>query len=298
MRIGLLVRWSVAFWRCCPTCVPLWLCCGAGTEKPKTLLEKIPIINKSSLWSLHHDNNHLFKANNLLNLSCPRWYVGRGPDMMIVIAGDVLRTISIRLLKSLFSVSVCRSLVSLTPTWITTAATLFSSFRIAGICTETSRTRAPWKQLVCTLPLANVARMCRTIEFPMITASCSVSQRGAKRLQLEILKTGGGEVVDRGLDRVFRCCTQGPGFPAPEWRTSGMITSRVHGPVQRNTRSRGGGSVSRAHHTYPGLVSVSPGCFQHCFPFPQLGLLPKQLVDLFLHGLQLQLHRMQLEHFP
>ncbi len=47
----------------------------------------------------------------------------------------------------------------------------------------------------------------------MTTASCSVSQRGAKRLRVEISKTGAGEVVDRGLDRVFRCCTQGPGFP-------------------------------------------------------------------------------------
>ncbi len=65
------------------------------------------------------------------------------------------------------------------------------------------------------------------------------------------------------------------------------------GPVQRNTRSRGGGSVSRMLHTYPGLVSVS--CFQRCFPFSQLGLLPKQLVHPSLHGLQLQLHRMQLE---
>ncbi len=60
------------------------------------------------------------------------------------------------------------------------------------------------------------------------------------------------------------------------------------GPVQRNTRSRGGGSVSSALHTYPGLVSVSPGCFQRCFPFPQLGLFPKQLVDPSLHGLQLE----------
>ncbi len=47
----------------------------------------------------------------------------------------------------------------------------------------------------------------------MTTASRSVSQRGAKRLRDEMWKTGGGEVVDRGLDRVFRCCTQGPGFP-------------------------------------------------------------------------------------
>ncbi len=63
----------------------------------------------------------------------------------------------------------------------------------------------------------------------------------------------------------------------------------------RNTRSRGGGSVSSVLHTYPGLVSISPGCFHCCFPFPQLGLLPKQLVDMSLHGLQLQPHRMQLE---
>ncbi len=69
------------------------------------------------------------------------------------------------------------------------------------------------KQWVCTLPSANVARTCRTIESPMITASCSISQRGAKWLWEEISKTGGGEVVDRGLDRVFCCCTQGPGFP-------------------------------------------------------------------------------------
>ncbi len=31
--------------------------------------------------ALHHDNNHSFKANSLLNLSCPRRYVGSGPDM-------------------------------------------------------------------------------------------------------------------------------------------------------------------------------------------------------------------------
>ncbi len=90
---------------------------------------------------------------------------------------------------------------------------LSSSFRIKGISAETSSTRAPGKQRVCTLPSANVARTCRTIESPMITASRSVSQRGAKRLRVEISKTGGGEVVDRGLDRILRCCTQGPGFP-------------------------------------------------------------------------------------
>ncbi len=41
-------------------------------------------------------------------------------------------------------------------------------------------------------------------ESPMI--SDDPSRRGVKRLQVEISKTGGGEVVDR-------CCTQGLGFP-------------------------------------------------------------------------------------
>ncbi len=67
---------------------------------------------------------------------------------------------------------------------------------------------------MCTLPSANVARTCRTIESPMTTASRSVSQIGAKRFRDEMSKTGGGEVVDRGLDHVFRCCTQGPWFPS------------------------------------------------------------------------------------
>ncbi len=66
---------------------------------------------------------------------------------------------------------------------------------------------------MCTLPSANVARAYRKIESPMTTASHSISQRGAKRLRDEMSKTGGGEVVDRGLDRVFCCCTQGPEFP-------------------------------------------------------------------------------------
>ncbi len=176
-------------------------------------LKRFQLLTKIIFCSLHHENNHSFKANSLLNFSCPRRYVGRGPDTMIVATGDVLRTVSIRLLKSLFSVSVCRSLVSLAPAWITTAAMLSSSFRIAGICTETSRTRAPGRQWVCTLPSANVARTCRTIESPMTTASRSVSQRGANRFRDEMSKTGGGEVVDWGLDRVFRCCTQGPCFP-------------------------------------------------------------------------------------
>ncbi len=161
---------------------PTLLGCRPSARKSLGRSQKrFQLLTKSSFCSLHHDNNHLFKANSLLNLSCPRRYVGSGPDTMIVVAGDVLRTVSIRLLKSLFSVSICRSLVSFTPACSTTAPTLSSSFRIAGICAETSRTRAPGKQCVCTLPSANVARTCRTMESPTITASRSVSWRGAKR---------------------------------------------------------------------------------------------------------------------
>ncbi len=132
--------------------------------------------------------------------------MGRGPDTMIVVADDVLRTISIKLPKSLFSVSVCHSLVSLIPAWITTAATLSSSFRNTGICAETSRTRAPGKLWVYTLPSANVAWTCRTMESPMIKTSRFVSRRGTKQFRVEISKTGGdgrGEVVAWGLDRFF-----------------------------------------------------------------------------------------------
>ncbi len=108
---------------------------------------------------------------------------------------------------------------------------LSSPFRNAGICTETSRTWASGKQLVCTLPSANVARTCRTMESPTITASCSVSRRGAKGFRVEISKKGGGgggEVIARGLARVFSCCcTQGPGFPGA--RVKDIWEDRVPG---------------------------------------------------------------------
>ncbi len=123
----------------------------------------------------------------------------------------------------------------------------------------------------------------------MIKASRSVSQRGAKRLRKEISKTRGGEFVDRYLDRNFLLLH--PGSGVSRRRSEGHLgRSRpgCTGPVQKNTQSRGGGNVSSMVHTFPGLVSVSQGYFKCCFPFPQLGLLLKR-------GLQLQLHRMQLE---
>ncbi len=61
----------------------------------------------------------------------------------------------------------------------------------------------------------------------MITASRSVSQRGAKQLREEISKTRGVEFVDWGLDRVFRCCTQCPGFP--DARVKDIWEDRVPG---------------------------------------------------------------------
>ncbi len=54
--------------------------------------KRFQLLTKIIFCSLHHENYHSFKANSLLNRSCPRRYVGRGPDTMIVVAGDVLRT--------------------------------------------------------------------------------------------------------------------------------------------------------------------------------------------------------------
>ncbi len=136
-----------------------------------------------------------------------------------------------------------------------------------------------------------------TMESPTITASHPISWRGAKRLREEISKTRGGEgeEVEGFGGRGHR---QRPGLLLPLLHPGSVVSRRLSeghlrrsrpgctGPVQRNTRSWG-------VHTHPGLVGISSGCFQRCSPLPQLGLFPKQLVDLPLHGLQL--HRMQLE---
>ncbi len=73
---------------------PTLLGCRPSARKSLGRSQKrFQLLAKSSFCSLHHDNNHSFKANCLLNLSCPRRYVGSGPDTMIVVAGDVLRTV-------------------------------------------------------------------------------------------------------------------------------------------------------------------------------------------------------------
>ncbi|KAK3548236.1 hypothetical protein QTP70_005829 [Hemibagrus guttatus] len=118
--------------------------------------------------------------------------MGSGPNTMILIMGEVVRTFSTRLLKSFFRISVCLRLMLFMPAWRTTAPMFL--FRIAGTSAET--------------PLATVSWMCRMMESPMITASHSISQRGAKRFRFEISKTGGGgggEVLSRHLVHVFRC---------------------------------------------------------------------------------------------
>ncbi len=109
----------------------------------------------------------------------------------------------------------------------------------------------------------------------------------------------GGDLEDRKWRR-GRCCSPRSGSRLPLLPHPGSVVSRCRseghlrrsrpgcmGPVQRNTRSRGGGSVSSTLNTYPGPVSVSPGCFQRSLPLSQLGLPLQQLVDLPLHGLQL-----------
>ncbi len=55
--------------------------------------KRFQLLTKRIFCSVHHENNHSFKANSLLNRSCPRRFVGRGPDAMIVVAGDVLCTV-------------------------------------------------------------------------------------------------------------------------------------------------------------------------------------------------------------
>ncbi len=87
---------------------PTLLGCRPSARKSLGRSQKrFQLLTKSSFCSLHHDNNHSFKANSLLNLSCPRRYVGSSPETMIVVAGDVLRTVSIRLLKSLYRRRSC-----------------------------------------------------------------------------------------------------------------------------------------------------------------------------------------------
>lgn len=106
-----------------------------STEQPRSLLEKFPIIYKQQFLFI----TPTFNTNNVLNLSWSHWYVGSIPDTMILVAGNVLCTVSFRLLKSCFKISVCRSLMQFTPVCSMTALMRSSPFRIEGICAVTSR---------------------------------------------------------------------------------------------------------------------------------------------------------------
>ncbi|XP_048066423.1 uncharacterized protein LOC125280136 [Megalobrama amblycephala] len=122
---------------------PILLGCRPSALKSLGRSQKsFQLFIKSSFCSLHQDINHSFKANNLLNLSCPRRYIRSGPDTIVFIAGDVARTVSIRLLKSCFSTSACRSLVSFTPACRTTAPMFSAPFGIEGmaLCSDVENT--------------------------------------------------------------------------------------------------------------------------------------------------------------
>ncbi len=188
---------------------------------------------------------------------------------MIVVAGDVLCTVSIRLLESLFSVSICRSLVSFTPAGSTTDQMLSSPFRIAGICAEIQRTWAPGKQWVCILPSANVAWTCRMMETLMITASRHVPSCREERSGCR-WRSRRPEAVRSSEPGSLLPLLHPGSVVSQRWSEGHLGRSRpgCTGPAQRNTRSRGGGSVSSGLHTYPGFVGVSPGCFQRCSPLP------------------------------
>ncbi|KAK3565608.1 hypothetical protein QTP86_012932 [Hemibagrus guttatus] len=141
--------------------------------------------------SIVDDPTHPSHTLFILLPSGKSWNVGSGPDTMILIVGDVVHAFSTRLLKSFFRISVCLSLMLFVPAWRTTAPMFL--FRIAGTCAATSRTGAPGRQRVLTLPLAAVARTCRTME------SLSISQREVKQFRVETGGGRGGEVLAWGL---------------------------------------------------------------------------------------------------
>ncbi len=194
----------------------------------------------------------LFKANSLLNLSCPRRYVGRGPDMMIVVFG-----------------------------------------RCAAYCLD----QAPEVPHQCfRLPQLGVVNpSVKQLQRLQHSHHPSGSRVSAQKHRLSLRWSQRhipSHIEERsGYGRRYR--RPGPGSHLPllhpgSWvsrrRSEGHLGRSRHGctgPVQRNTRSRGGGSVSNALHTYPGLGSISPGCFQRCFPFPPFPLVTTKVIHTY-----------------
>ncbi len=142
---------------------------------------------------------------------------------------------------------------------------------------------------MCTLPSANIARMCRTMESPI-----------AFRLAEESEVVPGGDLKTGA--RRSRGCRPGLGLHLPLLVLPGSVVKdiweyRVLGArgLCKETHGVGGGSVSIVLCAYPGLMSISLECFQHGSPLLQLGLLLHQVANLLLNGLQLELHRVQLK---
>ncbi|KAF4083865.1 hypothetical protein AMELA_G00122250 [Ameiurus melas] len=144
-------------------------CRPSGRHNLGRSQNRFQLLTNTRFCLLHKETNQSLKARSLLNFSAPRLNVGRGPETMIFAVGDLPCTVSIRLEKSLFRTSDCCSLVSFVPACSTTAPMRSSFIRIPDTCAATSRTRAPEKQCVCTLPL-NEGTQFRTMESPTITA--------------------------------------------------------------------------------------------------------------------------------
>ncbi len=88
---------------------PTLLGCRPSAQKSLGCSQKrFQLLTKSSFCSLHHDNNHSFKANSLLNLSCPRRYVIKRHFTRFRIAWAWLfRSIcSVLMLQPLFSLDI------------------------------------------------------------------------------------------------------------------------------------------------------------------------------------------------
>uniref|UniRef100_A0A8C1ZDP0 Rabphilin 3A-like (without C2 domains) n=1 Tax=Cyprinus carpio TaxID=7962 RepID=A0A8C1ZDP0_CYPCA len=107
------------------------------------------------------------------------------------------------------------------------------------------------------------------------------------------IETAGSQKRAQWLCKICSERREDRGCPRQSEGHLGRLRPGCMGPVQRNTRSRGGGRVSGALYTYLGLVRVSPGCFLSALF--QLGLFLHQVTDLLLHGLQLDQHQKHLK---
>ncbi len=93
----------------------------------------------------------------------------------------------------------------------------------------------------------------------MNTVSCSFLRRGEKQFWVDISMIGSGGWGEL-IAPVPGTRLLHPGSMVSRRRSEGYLGRSLPGctgPVQRNTESRCGESVSSARHTYPGIVNVS-----------------------------------------